>query len=100
MGEKMLSESTTDEINTHRSNTATPKTQRIGLNEKNYRVGESHVHAVLTWDDVDLIRDLREDYGLTYRELAEKFEVSIWTIRDVVKYITWIEKPIRTIAKR
>jgi transposase len=34
-----------------------------------------------------LVRLLR-DGGLTYRAIAEKFECSLWTVRDIVKYWT------------
>lgn len=56
----------------------------VGLNEKGSRVGETHHRAKLTDHDVDLIRDLRDE-GLTYQEIADKFEVSKSTIRDIVK---------------
>lgn len=61
------------------------KFRLVGLNEKGSRVGETHHRARLTDHDVDLIRDLREEYGLTYQEIADKFEVSKSTIRDIVK---------------
>lgn len=57
----------------------------VGFNEKGSRVGETHHRARLTDHDVDLIRDLREEYGLTYQEIADKFEISKSTVRDIVK---------------
>lgn len=56
----------------------------VGFNEKGSRVGETHHRARLTDHDVDLIRDLRDE-GLTYQEIADKFEVSKSTVRDIVK---------------
>lgn len=59
---------------------------RVALNEAGYRVGETHHRAKLTDADVDTILALRE-YGLSYREIAEKFddgvEISKSTVRDV-----------------
>lgn len=55
-----------------------------------WRSGEEHPEAKLTAEDARLIRALRCE-GLTLRCVAEKFEVSIRTIRDVVEWRTWIE---------
>ena len=52
------------------------------------RTGEKHHRAKLKDDDVRLIRELRQRYGMTYREIAEKFECSSWTVRDITKYWT------------
>jgi DNA-binding Lrp family transcriptional regulator len=52
------------------------------------RIGERHPKAKLTDDDVRLMRALREQHKMPYREIAEKFECSIWTARDIVTYAT------------
>jgi hypothetical protein len=52
-----------------------------------WKRGESHHRSRLSDDDVRLMRELREE-GLTYREIAEKFECSIWTARDIADYRT------------
>ena len=41
---------------------------------------------VLTDEEVELVRELYEDWGFSYRALAEKFEVSKSHIRDLVTY--------------
>lgn len=56
----------------------------IGVNENGLRVGETHHRAKLSDHDIDLIRELHEE-GLGYRRIAEKFEVSWLTVRDIVK---------------
>lgn len=43
-------------------------------------------YRVLTNDDVEMIRQLREDYGLSYREIADKFEIAVSTVCDICKY--------------
>jgi DNA invertase Pin-like site-specific DNA recombinase len=58
--------------------------QLIRRNSQGYRIGECHHNAKLTDDDCRLIRELRDE-GLTYKEIAEKFECSLWTVRDIVK---------------
>ena len=58
----------------------------VGVNEQGKRVGESHPGAKLTDHDIDLIRQLHEDSDLGYAQIAKEFDVSKWTIADVVKY--------------
>jgi hypothetical protein len=47
----------------------------IALNENGRRIGESHPRAKLLNHEVDLVLDLL-DAGLSYAEVAHKFEVS------------------------
>lgn len=70
------------------------KYKTIDLNADGNRCGESHPIAKLTWKEVDAIRDAREDYGLTYRELAERYGVTLWCIRDVCNYRSWCNRPV------
>jgi len=55
-------------------------------NELGYPIGEDHHNAKLSDSDVHLIRELHEEYGLSFREIAEKFEVAWETVRDIVNY--------------
>lgn len=50
--------------------------------------GERNTQSKLNADSVRLIRKLRED-GFTYRQLADRFNVTTSPIRDVCKRITW-----------
>lgn len=61
-------------------------TKFIGISESGSRCGETHHRAKLTDHDVDLIRELHEEHGLSYGVLAVKFEVSKSTIRDLCRY--------------
>lgn len=56
----------------------------IGLSESGTRVGETHHRAKLTDHDIDLIRELHEE-GLSYKVIAEKFQVGKSTVADIVK---------------
>ena len=49
--------------------------REIRLNDAGRRIGESHPRAGLTDHDVELVLALVEA-GLSYAEIAEKFEVS------------------------
>lgn len=60
--------------------------KKIAINENGKRIGEDHQHAVLTNDQVDRIRDLHEDYDLTYDQLASMFSVSKSCIAGICQY--------------
>jgi hypothetical protein len=57
----------------------------LAVNDRGYRINDSHHNAKLTDDEVELLRQLR-DGGMSYRLLAEKFEIAIRTVRDIVSY--------------
>lgn len=59
----------------------------IGVNERGLRVGQDHQRAKLSDAAVELIRRLHED-GLSYRVIAEKFEIS----KAMVCYICTYQK--------
>jgi len=52
-------------------------------NGKGWRVGELHHNAKLTDHDVDLIIELREKYGLTYKAIGEKFDVTFACVYQI-----------------
>ena len=66
----------------------------VGVNDEGRRVGESHPGAKLTDRDVDLICQLHNE-GLGYSEIAVKFEVSKYTVRDYVKCRRRAQYPTR-----
>ena len=57
----------------------------VAVNESGLRIGEDHQNAKLTNSDVDLIRSMHED-GISYKAIAEKFEVSKWAIGRICRY--------------
>lgn len=58
----------------------------VGVNEDGRRVGEDHVNAKLTNSEVDLLLTLwDEGNGLSYRQLAEKFDISKSGARKICK---------------
>jgi len=56
--------------------------RRVAVNESGYRIGEDHPGAKLTDHEVDLILELREQCW-SYRQIADKFEVSKSQIRNI-----------------
>lgn len=59
------------------------------MSEWNRIVGSANGNAKLTEPDVRLIRELYKHDGITYQDIAEKFEVHFETIRKVVKGRAW-----------
>jgi len=51
-------------------------------------IGQSHHKARLTDAQVRQMRQLRQDFGLTYKKLAERFKCGESTARDIVNYCT------------
>jgi len=56
------------------------------VNEHGRRIGEAHQHARLTDEQVDRIRDLHEEHGLSYLQLAKMYYVSKQTIASICQY--------------
>lgn len=65
----------------------------LTLNDRRYRIGESHHRAKLTDEQVDEMRELHEEQGIGYRTLAKQFNVSKRTVRDIVQYKTRAQTP-------
>ena len=60
-----------------------PRRRRLAqTNDRGHVIGQDHPGAKLKDHDVDLIRELLAE-GMTCREAAEKFEVSIETVRSI-----------------
>lgn len=59
--------------------------RRINLLKHTLR-GEQHWMAKLSDRDVELIRELREKAGLSYRAIAMKFDVPRATIAGICSY--------------
>ncbi len=58
----------------------------VAVNEAGLRIGEDHPNAKLTDAEVERIRTLHEDYGMSYSTLAEKFEISKGAIAKICRY--------------
>lgn len=56
------------------------------LSDLNRVVGESHGHAKLSNEEVELIRTLHEEGFVGYRALARAFGVSRSTIQSICNY--------------
>lgn len=67
----------------------------VAINEKGRRIGDSHQRARISNHDVDLMRELREEHGLSYKELAEKFDVSESLVKQICNYRIRSQTPVR-----
>jgi FixJ family two-component response regulator len=79
----------------------------VAVDEHGRRVGESHPRAKLTDHEVELIRQLAEGelvrnaqgrfvkQGLTYAEIAAKFDISSETVKSIALY----RKRATTVAR-
>jgi hypothetical protein len=66
-----------------------PPTSRkvfVAVDENGLRIGESHPNAKLTDAQVDEIRDLHEEHGLSYNAIAEKFNIPKVTAQRICNY--------------
>ena len=60
--------------------------QTVFVNRYTLLTSKYRPYRILTNDDVELIRQLREDHGLSYRSIADKFEIAVSTVCDICKY--------------
>lgn len=67
-----------------------PKPRFVPVDEHGRRIGEGHPRAKLTDEEVELIRQLAEGDAryppMSYRVIAEKFEIGVATVYDIVHY--------------
>lgn len=68
--------------------TAGRQSPRMTANESGRRVGQAHPKAKLTDREIDLIRELFEDEGLSVPEIVAKFEGAVGRahVHRIVKY--------------
>lgn len=57
----------------------------VAVNEAGLRIGEDHPNSKLTDSEVETIRQMNEG-GMSYKTLAEKFEVSKGSIAKICRY--------------
>lgn len=65
----------------------------VAVGETGERVGEDHPNARLNNEQVDRIRDLREDFGLTYQQLAAMYSVTKSCIAGICQYRRYVSTP-------
>lgn len=68
--------------NATRQKIASTNPQIFARNEKGYRVGASHHLAKCSDADVRIVLELRNRYGMGYKTIAKKMELSVRTVRD------------------
>lgn len=58
----------------------------IRVNEKGYRVGESHHKSRLSDEQVELVRRLREEHGLSLGEISLRLGLPKTTVAYLCRY--------------
>lgn len=58
----------------------------VAVNDAGLRIGEDHPNAKLTDAEVERIRSLHEAERMSYKLLAEKFEISKGAIAKICRY--------------
>lgn len=69
------------------------KRKIVCVNARNYRIGEDHGRAKLTNEQVDEMRDLREESGWSLLALSQRFGVSVSTVWAICNYRTRAQTP-------
>lgn len=70
-------------------------TRIVAVNDRGYRIGQSHHNARLTDAEVEIIRKLHLDEKMTYQQIAEKFEISRHTVLDICLFRRRADTPAR-----
>jgi hypothetical protein len=77
-----------------------------GCNERGYVIGEGHPKATLSNHEVDLMRELHEEFPvghpqhMGYRRLAKKFEVTKTAARKICTYHSRAQYPVAFTKRR
>jgi len=58
----------------------------VGTNDRGVAIGQYHPRAKYPDELIDQIREMREDQGLTWREIVSRTGVSMRMVRDVCAY--------------
>jgi len=59
----------------------------VGMNDRGVAIGQYHPRAKYSDEMIDQIREMREDQGLTWREIVSRTGVSMRMVRDVCAYV-------------
>lgn len=68
-------------------------TKVIPVNEHGRRIGEAHHKSRFTEEQINRIRDLHEDHGLSYNQIADLFQCHKQTIASICQYRTRAQTP-------
>ncbi len=68
-------------------------TKVVPVNEYGRRIGDTHHKSRFTDEQINRIRDLREEFGLSYSQIAELFQCHKQTIASICQYRTRAQTP-------
>lgn len=66
----------------------------LELNENGFRINDSHQFSKISNADVQKIRDLHEDEGLSYDKIAKLFNISKGHIGKICRYEVRAQTPM------
>jgi hypothetical protein len=66
----------------------------VGVNERGLRVGEDHQRAKHSDREVDQMRELHEEHGACYSDLADWFECPKSTVQKYCQYLRRTQWPV------
>ncbi len=71
------------------------KSMLVAVNEFGFRIGQDHPNAKLSNDAIDQIRDMREELGMRYSDIAQKVGLSKGAIAKICRYERRAQTPER-----
>lgn len=67
----------------------------IPVNEKGRRIGQYHPRSTVSDEMVEQMREMHEERGKSYGQIALKFKKSINTVKKICRYERRAETPAR-----
>lgn len=58
----------------------------VATNDRGLRIGESHPNCKYTDQVVDQLREMHEDFGMTYKKISETTGIPRHTVRRICSY--------------
>ena len=75
--------------------TVKKRTMLVAVNESGFRIGQDHPNAKLSNDEIDKIRDMREEEGMRYTDIAKIVGLSKGAVAKICRY----ERRAQTIER-
>lgn len=60
--------------------------REVAVNEAGLRIGQDHPNAKLTDSEIERIRSLHEEEGLSYTRIADIYEISKGAVAKICRY--------------
>jgi hypothetical protein len=67
----------------------------VAVNDRGYRIGESHFNARIPDAVIDQIRERHEDDAISYAACSKEFSLSLPTVKKILLYQRRAQTPAR-----